>query len=173
MWWEAELKAIYVDKERLRRDFFDLSLLAQAYILTLTALALMSAAWCPCPSTRRLRVCHQLCFPAVCTEHRANSRTNLCKQTGAPELYPRVKQTPKAQSLEKAGWNYRAVVLEEVGFNGREVSVAGGGRLSAALPSLPAMCMRISSLEAAHVQGAYRDRTSHVMPYMKRSGLGT
>lgn len=45
IWWEAELKAIYVDKERLKKeDFFDLSLLAQAYIFTLLALALVSAA---------------------------------------------------------------------------------------------------------------------------------
>lgn len=38
IWWEAELKAIYVDEEELKReDFFDLSLLAQTHILTLPA----------------------------------------------------------------------------------------------------------------------------------------
>jgi len=120
--WEAELKAIYVDKERLtREDFFDLSLLARAYILTLLALALGSTAQAPGTSAPAIS-CASLLF--VRSTKLTAERICADKQS-LPNCIPGWSKIPRACShfLEKAGRTYGAGVLEEVGFHSGEVFV--------------------------------------------------
>lgn len=123
IYWEAELRAIYVDEEKLKReDFFDLSLLAQTYILTLPVLSSQKQSSTSL-GAQEARHLASAVLPGCLHKAQSQCQTDLCKQTEAAELCLGMGQNPQSsQSFPRESWVQLQVCSPGGGWiNGREI----------------------------------------------------